>query len=332
MEKGMIHQGQGLGRNVGNVAPSHRGEGLGCVKGQQQRGQKVSPGSQVNAAASVSVRGAQLFGSASKQDDIVFVNLHRRPGHLQIETSRDCQDGIPDAFSLQPPQVHAMQQPVFGVEPGGRSVGWLAGHSIGLRQQDSANQLLEGPLGFYPEPVGEMVQQLRVAGAFPPASPKLSTEATIPRPKRWCQTRFTHTRASNGLGGSGQGFGQLQAAAATAGRQRFRSGDGFQESPGDSGTLLKDLSPMQQGLVDSIAVQQGRGGGGGGLNPAEQFSLPGEEWVQRLKSLFPFRRWTQADFRVLNPASRPAGQNEADWGDPAMVSPARRSEASSNSS
>ena len=68
VEEGMIHQGQGLGRNVGNVPPPHRGEGLGRIEGQEQGGQKVSPGGQVDAAASVPVQGPQSLGSASKQD------------------------------------------------------------------------------------------------------------------------------------------------------------------------------------------------------------------------------------------------------------------------
>jgi len=87
MDEGIVHEGEGLARDIGPVAPAHGAEGGGEIEGDQERRHEVASDGGVEAAPTRTVEGAILFGSTAAIGELGEVNGDGRAAGGGVETS-----------------------------------------------------------------------------------------------------------------------------------------------------------------------------------------------------------------------------------------------------
>jgi hypothetical protein len=68
------------------------------------------------------------------------MNRHTGPAHLGVEPSRNDEHGVPNGLALQSADVHAVQEQVLGICLFRREIVGLAGHPVGARKHQLANE------------------------------------------------------------------------------------------------------------------------------------------------------------------------------------------------
>ena len=94
------------------------------------------------------------------------MDRHGWASQSRIESARDHQERIVDRFGLQAPHRHPMPPLVGWIQFRRSGVGGLAGHAIGLGEEQSADELLGGPTIDMDELPSQMVEQFGVGGSF----------------------------------------------------------------------------------------------------------------------------------------------------------------------
>ena len=164
----VVHQDQCLGRDVRHVAAPCRDQRRGHVEGGQHRRREVPPDGDVQAAPAVAVERAAGLGTTVVIAVVVHergeVDLDSGPLPPAVEPPGDGQDRVPDRLGLQAADGHPVQQPVVGI--GGLRLGrGRAGHPERAAEDQLAHQSFDRP-AVPDEPIGEVVEQLRVGGSI----------------------------------------------------------------------------------------------------------------------------------------------------------------------
>ena len=161
-DEGAVEQGQGLGRDVGQVSLSPGAGGLGQTEGLQKRVVGISPNLLVDAAPPGSVQGAGRGDPFALAFSDFLIDGDGAAVQRRVQAAGDAQHGVADLFGFEPSQVGMLEETVGGVHPE-RLGGGPAAHAVSLGRGQPAHHALDG-VALLNEAGGQLIQELRVCG------------------------------------------------------------------------------------------------------------------------------------------------------------------------
>jgi len=113
VDEGIVHQCQGLSRNIGLITPAYRGVWDGQVEGNHQGCEKISAGLLIDGTASISIqRAIGIADPHAVSHEGSDVGEHRWPELDVVQIACSGQERVAQSLRFQTAEVLSVEQPV----------------------------------------------------------------------------------------------------------------------------------------------------------------------------------------------------------------------------
>ncbi|SVD88582.1 uncharacterized protein METZ01_LOCUS441436, partial [marine metagenome] len=103
IQKAVIHQGQGLAGDVGDIPFAHGGEGRREIEGQHEGRDEVAPERGIDGSSTGAVQRTALRGPAATNDKFGQVNRDRLASYRSVQPARNGERRVANRFRFEPP-------------------------------------------------------------------------------------------------------------------------------------------------------------------------------------------------------------------------------------
>ena len=220
VDEGIVHQCQGLSRNIGLITPAYRGVWDGQVEGNHQRREEISAGLLIDGTASISIQrtiGIADPHAVSHEGSDVSEHWWPELGVVQIACSG--QERVAQSLRFQTAEVLPVEQPVRRIPALRQGIPWFARLGEGLGQAQRADQTLERT-AVAPESEGEIVEQFRMRRPGAQAAEIVHRLHQATSEQMGPHAVHDHSM-EEGVAGRGDRLCPFQASAALRDRQGF---------------------------------------------------------------------------------------------------------------
>ena len=141
-DEGIVQKSEGLCRHIGGIAVAARDRGAGKVEGIEKARTFVPGHFDIDAAAAITIQRSLV--KLAIVLGLFPVGLNARTVHGAVQPAGNRQNRVANRFTFEAPDRIMRQKPVLGIARQRFRRG-LAGLLEGLRHQQKANLLLDGP-------------------------------------------------------------------------------------------------------------------------------------------------------------------------------------------